>query len=144
MISRTIPWGSFHSSIISQPYVWIECISLNLHSRVKIEDESHGCRSKFSTTKSQRSGGCCTTQNEDVNLSLLPFLFLSLKGSLVITVEITVSPKLVIKWEEEMWKQQHSGKKFSRLMCDIPYQIHTYLLYDHSNIFASCSSFTTV
>ena len=27
-----------------------------------------------------------------------------------------------------MWRQQHSGTKFNRLMCAISYQIHTYLL----------------
>lgn len=35
---------SFHTF----PRTWIESISLNLHSRVKIEDESHGCAAKFS------------------------------------------------------------------------------------------------
>lgn len=88
-ITQIIPprLGLDHPYLFSQPHTCIEAISLNLHSRVKIEDESHGYRAKFSSAKSLRSGGgagaYCTSQKLEVHLSFLPLLYPSLQDDLV-------------------------------------------------------------
>lgn len=95
--------GSSHFSFVSQLYAWIESISLNLHSRVKIEDVSHGCTAIFSSVKSQLSGGgVCVLHYPErgCEFVLFPFLSLSLQDSLVNTDELTtVCPKRVMRKE---------------------------------------------
>lgn len=68
-----LPDDMLDDGIFLKPYTPRECIGLNLHSRVKIEDESHGCGSNYSSVKPLRSGRCFTAENEDVHLSFLPF-----------------------------------------------------------------------
>ena len=51
-----LPYCILLGSRVSPLHTRIESISLNLHSRVKIEDESHGCRwAKFSSAKTRLS-----------------------------------------------------------------------------------------
>lgn len=73
--------------LVSPLQCLVETISLNLHSRVKIEDVSHGCSTKLSSVRSLLSGwGCCTSLECTWVLSLCFFLlFPFFQGSLVNT-----------------------------------------------------------
>lgn len=75
------------------PSLTLESISLNLHLRVKIEDESHGCSAKFSSAESQLSPGVFQYPESGCEYVLFASLSLSPQDSLVNTDEQTVSPK---------------------------------------------------
>lgn len=81
---------------------WI--ISLNLHSRVKIEDESHGYSAKFSYCKISSKRGVLHYTKCGYEYVLFAFLSLSLQDSLVNT-QLTVILKQVLNKEAEIWKK---------------------------------------
>ena len=89
---------------------WI--ISLNLHSRVKIEDDSHGCCAKFSYCKISSKRGKLHYTECGCEFVLFAFLSLSLQDSMVNS--LTVSLKQVVNTKAGMWNQWLRGGPWQR------------------------------
>lgn len=101
----------FPTSQLFQLFTWNESISLNLHSRVKIEDESHGCGAKFSSIKSQLSRGVLHYPECGCEFVLFAFLsHYSLQDIMVNSDKITVRLKQVMKKDSDMWNQKLSRR----------------------------------